>query len=731
MLKRSWVCGGAVALAAIVGTGACGSDADDSVFPRTNDGSDAALGDGSGGTVDDDGSTPIFGDEDSGTKSIASLTIDPPTATLDLKDAPYPTQKFKVTAQYKDGTSGLISPTWSASEASVGSISSAGLYTPHGQRGGIVRITATAGGQKVTATLTVKLHQLDNPAGVDDATQASLIGATTADANVVWTYPYDGMAYARGLNAPSLMWNKGASGDVYLVRLTSPTYDLQVFTSADVTTKIGGGTTPQGPRNFAFDPARWTAFTDSTSGEAKLTVARKTGSTFTRVVEQTWSIASRSMSGTIYYWAINKAAVVRIKPGAQTPDYFLGSATVPPPGEWNAPNNPTTKMFCPSCHTASADGSTLVMGTGYWGNVVDVWSSVYDLQADKTVFHGYQTNAPPTRLALAGVTPDGKIAVENWANIRGAGGKDDLPIDLTAATTTATSLPTIAGTDLDTLVGAGHHTYFPTFSADNEYFAYVDSQDGALYGLDWDAKTKKFSNRVKLVDTPAGTNKIAYPTLSPDHRWVVYQIGPDYGSLAVSFLGDLYAVDTKNPNHAIALDAINKTLSPAAGEARDQHRSYEPTFAPVASGGYFWLVFHSRRTYGNLLVDIPYKDGTEGSGTKQLWVAALDVAGASTSTEDPSHPPFWLPGQDPTTRNMRAYWALDPCKGDGESCTSGTDCCNGFCDASNDAGTAICGSSSTGCSQIGDRCDVAADCCNDVGVNVTCINHVCSELPPN
>lgn len=730
MRKRSLACGGVVALIAVIGAGACGSTTDDSVFPKEPlDGQDASLGDG-GGVIEDDGSDPIFGNDDAGGKPIASIAIDPPTATIDLQGAPYPTQKFKVVAQFKDGSSGVVSPMWSASEAPVGSISAGGLYTPHGSRGGVVRITATAGGQTATATLTVRLHQSDNPAQADDATRTGLLGATTPDANVVWTYPYDGMAYARGINAPALMWNKGEAADVYLVRITSPTYDLQVFTTAAVTTKIGGGTTPPGPRNFAFDPAHWTAFTDSTSGEAKLTVARKSGSTFTRVVEQTWSIASRSMSGTIYYWAINKAAVVRIKPGEAAPDYFLGSATVPTP-EWNAPNNPTNKMFCPSCHTASADGSTLVMGTGYWGIGADVWSTVYDLKADQTVFHGYQTSAPPTRLALAALTPDGKVAVENWANIRGAGGKDDVPLDLTAATTSATTLPKIEGTDLDTLVGAGRHTYFPTFSADNEYFAYVDSQDGALYGLDWDAKSRKFSNRVKLADAPAGTDKIAYPTLSPDHRWVVYQIGPDYGSLGVSFLGDLYAVDTKAPKNVIALAAINESLSPAAGSSRDLHRNYEPTFAPVASGGYFWLVFHSRRTYGNLLVDVPYVDGTEGSGTKQLWVAALDVAGAAPSGKDPSHSPFWLPGQDPTTRNMRAYWALDPCKTDGESCSSGTDCCNGFCDASNDAGTAICGSSTTGCSQLGDRCDVAADCCNDVSANVSCINHVCSEVAPN
>ena len=273
------------------------------------------------------------------------------------------------------------------------------------------------------------------------------------------------------------------------------------------------------------------------------------------------------------------------------------------------------------------------------------------------------------------------------------------------------------------------HTYFPVFSADNEYFAYVDSSSAILYGLSWNATTQVFSTRVKLADAPA-SGKIAYPTISPDHRWVVYQVGPDYGSLNTSYTGDLYAVDMLNPNVPISLAGINLSSSAAANAAdptRDPHRSYEPTFAPVASGGDFWLVFHSRRTYGNELVGGVF--GGEGSGTKQLWVAAINVPAATAATTDPSHPPFWLPGQDPTTRNMRGYWALDPCEADGTACSSGTDCCNGFCDTTNDAGAAVCGSSSSGCSQVGDKCNVASDCCN-ASSGVTCINHSCSETAP-
>jgi hypothetical protein len=79
------------------------------------------------------------------------------------------------------------------------------------------------------------------------------------------------------------------------------------------------------------------------------------------------------------------------------------------------------------------------------------------------------------------------------------------------------------------------------------------------------------------------------------------------------------------------------------------------------------------------------------------------------------------------TLNMRGYWALDPCKGDGQGCTSGTECCGGYCDASGDASAPVCKSTSNGCSNAGDHCNTAADCCDTTAV---CINDVCSEPPP-
>jgi len=113
----------------------------------------------------------------------------------------------------------------------------------------------------------------------------------------------------------------------------------------------------------------------------------------------------------------------------------------------------------------------------------------------------------------------------------------------------------------------------------------------------------------------------------------------------------------------------------------DVDMNYEPTVNPVASGGYAWVVFTSRRMYGNEAVIPPFCSDPRGVDliqnitTKKLWVAAIDL-GASPGT-DASHPAFYLPAQELLAGNSRGFWVLDPCRPDGQSCMTGDQCCNG------------------------------------------------------
>ena len=92
--------------------------------------------------------------------------------------------------------------------------------------------------------------------------------------------------------------------------------------------------------------------------------------------------------------------------------------------------------------------------------------------------------------------------------------------------------------------------------------------------------------------------------------------------------------------------------------------------------------------------------------------------------DDPSHPAFYLPGQELLAGNTRGFWVVDPCKADGNGCESGVECCSGFCQE-DESGELTCGQKTDECADEFDRCDTSADCCDP---KAACVNHVCTML---
>jgi hypothetical protein len=131
-------------------------------------------------------------------------------------------------------------------------------------------------------------------------------------------------------------------------------------------------------------------------------------------------------------------------------------------------------------------------------------------------------------------------------------------------------------------------------------------------------------------------------------------------------------------------------------------------------------VFSSERDWGNRIT------GTPNNGKKRLWVAAID---AVTGATDPSHPAFFLEGQEEDTTNMRGFWALAQCTASstgptaGGTCGAGFECCSGFCDR----GTCVDVSKVT-CQGVSDTCTTVADCCNPAAV--TCTGGKCTPTVP-
>jgi hypothetical protein len=574
------------------------------------------------------------------------------------------------------------------------------------------------------------------PGSVPAPVAQKLRDTAHATAGGRWLYPYNQTVFPRGLTSPILQWDGAPSGaSAVYIHLKSILLDYHICLPLTEPVRVQ---IPQKVWDVAGTQSR--GLPDPLTVEVVIGGMQSTA----KLPPLTLTFALASLKGAVYYntygsvlasnMGIGGGVVMRVLPGTvKPPEVFLGVRG--------------TGDQCIGCHSVSANGSRMVAEIHEGGGTTEGASHSYDL----TKGNGAQPMpqaAELRRAGFSGMFPDGSLYVATARLLEGPG-----PVG-----NPATGVGNISGTfgpeetklyDANTgseILGSGVHPYsfMPTFSVDGKMLVFNDvasssAMEGghALSVMDFDRTTTKFSNKREIF-----RNAMEYPSwpfFVPDvvqqaqenvvmaPKRVVFALvtNNDLVTGAVNFsftpaAGNLWWVDLQT-NKALPLDRANgrdKGMIYLPYGEPEANKNFVPTVSPVAAGGYYWVFFTSKRNYGNIRVNT---SGIGDGAEKKIWVAAVDIDAPPDS--DPSHPAFYLSNQENESGNIRAFAALEPCRVEGESCSSGVDCCCGFCATTPGSGTCDCHPNR--CSNIEEKCSTAADCCDP---GVACVGGFCQYI---
>ncbi len=671
------------------------------------------AGTGTGGSNGNGGSSlTLVGSSTSGSGTGGSTNV------LDVE--PTPVQTITVTAgqttptvKYTATLNGQpANPGWGVDKGNVGTVSptSGGttVFTPTGTTGGLVTITAGLNTQSVQRQVLVKLTASQNgptaaesgqiptttgqlTAGggvggvggeglgtpVTDPPTLKALGAPTsngASQNLAFLYPYDKTVWPRGLLAPLLMWS-WALGDADAIQITLKTttgsfsYTGTFAKPAILTTTMGNFIRMPIPQDV-WDMATNTAGGPGDQLTVGLTVAK--GGVGYGPITETWTIAEARLDGTIYYQSYGTqlvqnfccgigggtfgAAVLSIHVGDTAPKVVAGTASMSPTG-------------CRVCHAVASGGATLVAVDGNDESL----SSAYTLGT-----------TPATETIMANLAeypamyPDGTLALTEGGQIL------PLPAGGPAGATTG-------------LTGMFPDLGEPAFSPDGTMIAFnprnlATKANQTLYVMAFAKATSTFSGATLVADdsaNPAATQP-GWPAFFPDSKSVVYhhqtlQSIEDNLATRAGSHAQIYWTSTTSSGDVTPLANLNgagylpKLAAPGTlactadgysvganptspiqanlDHSDDVDMNYEPTVNPVASGGYAWVVFTSRRMYGNEATIPPFCSDPRGVDlidnitTKKLWVAAVDL---EPGRRHRLQPPRLLPARAGAPRRQRA-----------------------------------------------------------------------------
>lgn len=564
----------------------------------------------------------------------------------------------------------------------------------------------------------------------------------TATANVDWLYPYVDTWFPLGLLAPVIQYkvpsNPGNTAKVSLrypvgAPASSATFDYSFFVGEQ-------SNFYPNPANFSGSPAAdtrdgqvvipqnaWRVFEQTAKGnDAELIVQRWDSSKLQQESRLRIHLVDGQMKGTVYYASYNSplagntGSILAIRPGASAPVVAVQNGG-----------------RCTVCHSLNSKGQYLI-ANGSPSSTYDA-SRRYDTSDNGSVVQDY-TGSNGNKFAYGGAFPDGSFYMSHYGDSNWHQNSETSRLYKTsnAATISLTNWPSNMNAVTPTFSSDGTKLAFAFWSgskiqnkgpsAAKGRLVVADFKCGAVNGSCTQASNWSVENARDV--TPSNSATVGWPSFLPDGNSILYQrlinasnatggwapneIATIAGGMNEIWMSTVPA-STSTTAKMRRLDALNgysssgtsylptspRDVTPlrpnyhgtnvtvqwktdgcsgpyTTNNVNDAQLNYLPRVAPKEAGGVYWVVFSSRRMYGNVAWDNPW--ASQGSGcrstevpTQKLWVAAIDRNWNGTG--DPSHPAFYLPGQELLAGNNKGYWVDSPCGTAGASCDAPEDCC--------------------------------------------------------
>ncbi len=428
---------------------------------------------------------------------------------------------------------------------------------------------------------------------------------TDADREPAIVYPSHETMFPINVSRIRHEWSAGMDNTLFELTFEGPNTTVRVYTGE-------GAYLPDAP-SWTPSEEEWDWIAESNRGDVVVLTVRGMAAGSSEV----WTSApidlyfsDSEVEGAIYYWSTGTAGVMKALVSDPIPVKFYTDPTA------------EDAETCVACHTLSRDGTRL--SVGYGGEKLREVSvpereTIVPPGAEAGMASAWTTFSPDGELLL--VAASGKLTLidsDTGETVGADMGIVPLPADTVATHPDWSALGDRVAITLGTNGG--------NKEVEGGEIALLPYNDG------------EWGEPEILVPSAGGDDNNFFPVWSPDSRFIAYVNAQGKSKDAVTARLKLVSVADGTVTELVR---INERVNNVDGVI-DIGNSM-PTWAPSTRPGIFWLAFSSLRAYATVR---PQDDKED-----QIWIAAIDPEGSDPSysafwapfqsIEDGNHRAFW------------------------------------------------------------------------------------------